>query len=125
MNPVSLIPKSIFSTAKNRDSKLHFYSQVTIEQIIPGTVLLASDFFFFFLPHYLVVIVQMFGFSGYLIQFNFFWFGITEETEFLLLSLLECESLIVDSYICSRGPQPLGCVTGTGPWPAGNQPHSR
>lgn len=48
MNPVSLIPKSIFSTAKNRDSKLHFYSQVTIEQIIPGTVLLASDFFFFF-----------------------------------------------------------------------------
>lgn len=99
MNPVSLIPKSVFSTVKNRDSKLHFYSQVTVEQIIPETVLLASDFFIFFLPHYMVVIVQMFGFSGYLIQFSFFCFGITEETEFLLLSLLECESLIVDSHL--------------------------
>lgn len=52
MNPVSLIPKSVFSTVKNRDSKLHFYSQVTVEQIIPETVLLASDFLFFFAPLY-------------------------------------------------------------------------
>lgn len=86
MNPVSLIPKSVFSTVKNRDSKLHFYSQVTVEQIIPETI--------FFLPHYMVVIVQMFGFSGYLIQFSFFCFGITEETEFCYCHCLNVRALL-------------------------------
>lgn len=46
--PISLIPKSVFLTVKNCNSKLHFYSQFTqftVEQIIPGTAV-GKKFFF-------------------------------------------------------------------------------
>lgn len=50
--PISLIPKSVFLTVKNCNSKLHFYSQFTqftVEQIIPATAV-GKNFFFFFSP---------------------------------------------------------------------------
>ena len=55
----------MFLTSKNYNFKLYFYGQFTVEQVIVGIVLLASDFLLF--PFYLVGIVKLFGLSGYLI----------------------------------------------------------
>lgn len=86
LNPVSLIPKSIFWTAKN------YEFQITFLQPVHSRTNHSRDCACYFLPCYLVGIVQLFGPSEYLNQFNFRFGILTEETGFLLLSTQVCRT---------------------------------